>query len=34
MGRYRVIAVTTDYVEVEDMEYLRRERLPLLFESP
>ena len=34
MGRYRVIAVTTDYIEVEDMEYLRRERLPLLFESP
>lgn len=32
MGRYRIDTVTPDYVEVEDLEYERRQRLPLIVE--
>jgi hypothetical protein len=30
MGRYRVNAITEAFVEVEDLEFNRRQRLPLL----
>lgn len=33
VGRYRINAVTTEYVEVEDLEFSRRQRLPLLVEE-
>jgi hypothetical protein len=32
MGRYRIITITAEYVEVEDLEYSRRQQLPLLIE--
>jgi len=30
MGRYRINTVTEEFVEIEDLEFGRRQRLPLI----
>ena len=32
MGRYRIDVITVEYVDIEDLEAGRRERLPLFVE--